>query len=157
MIQIVSGSAKFNAVLHRERSRADRLGDEFTLVLVHSTSGRSIPTEPLTGCLEWTDEIAQMDDGSIVLLFPHTSAQQAVEVLQSRFSDFLAGPDLAFARLTYPVDSLPIEMSQPAFDLNPDESATLPSESTPRTSGKAGLAGALLSLVSAIGSLVFHR
>ncbi|MCA8962849.1 MAG: hypothetical protein KDC38_20135 [Planctomycetes bacterium] len=94
--------------MHRERSRSDRLGDEFTVLFL--SDREALPARSIGNALELPEELAWADDDRLALIFPHASSQEALDALRSRWKFLLDRPGLRIERLTYPLDSRPVSI-----------------------------------------------
>ncbi len=116
-------AAEIHAVLQRERSRADRSGDRFSLLAFStngSTEGRSVLVQTATILkkrLRSTDELGWMEDGRIGIVLPSTSKEGAETLANDvlwQYPAEIAQPK--WQVYCYPSTRLPAEQLQPPHD-----------------------------------------
>jgi lipopolysaccharide/colanic/teichoic acid biosynthesis glycosyltransferase len=93
---------KFTVILNRERDRADRTGQEFSLAAfeVGNDRGKNCPSRNLvrilTQRIRSTDDIGWLGDGRIAVVLPHTTAAAAwifVNNVWHAYSKFAPAPN----------------------------------------------------------------
>ncbi len=106
----------FERIVARERFRADRIGDQLSLIVMRRAESRLWPQEEnledLCRRLRCTDELGWIDDDRLGLLLPHTSqahAQTLAEDLQRRLTNAAA-----FEVSSYPDSSRATAQPEPA-------------------------------------------
>jgi hypothetical protein len=79
----VHSSGEFASILNRERDRADRTGQEFSLVVYEFSPGSRRFTEKrllvssLLQRIRSTDDIGWLEDGRLAAVLPHTTPDGA--------------------------------------------------------------------------------
>jgi lipopolysaccharide/colanic/teichoic acid biosynthesis glycosyltransferase len=129
----VHSSGEFASILNRERDRADRTGQEFSLVVYEVASGsrRSAPTRRLVSTLlqriRSTDDIGWLEDGNLAAVLPHTTPDGAwkfVDTVRQAFDGDVPPPDcMVYA---YPTWWLGTAGAGPGNAPPPDNKATPP-------------------------------
>ena len=98
----VHSNGKFASILNRERDRADRTGQEFSLVVYEVAAGNrhSDSTRRLVSTLlQWirsTDDIGWLEDGNLAAVLPHTTPDGAwkfVDKVRNAFDGHVPPPD----------------------------------------------------------------
>ena len=132
----VHSDRKFAAVLNRERDRADRTGQEFSMVVfdVGADNGARDLVPILTHRIRSTDEIGWLEDGRIGVVLPHTVPEGAWK--------FVAGVRLAFNGspppecVVYVYPSSWISSANGGSDRKPSAGKRIPSPEQRETSAK---------------------
>jgi lipopolysaccharide/colanic/teichoic acid biosynthesis glycosyltransferase len=83
IFNLVYSSSEFSSIIHRERDRADRTGQGFSLVIFEVANGRRrsesvrnlVPI--LTRRIRSTDAIGWLENGRIGVILPHTTTENA--------------------------------------------------------------------------------
>ncbi|MFN0059161.1 MAG: sugar transferase [Planctomycetota bacterium] len=101
------GAEQFRSILHKERSRADRLGDELSLVCMPGLSSLDKDQQYyLSQRLRCTDDAGWLAAGWLGVLLPHTGKDCAYLVADNLCQEFGLNTEDAIV-LTYPTEKLP--------------------------------------------------